>query len=232
MSRIVNSTKNAFANIIGQVIQVVLQFLCRTIFIKLLSTEYLGLNGLFTNVLSMLSLAELGFGNALIYSMYKPIHNNDKKQICHLINFYRKIYIYITIIIFILGISLLPFLQNFIKDFENYNELENLYLIYILYLINTLCSYVYIYKRSIIDANQKNYITIIIQKAVNIFQNIIQIIFLYLTKNFIIYLIIQIICTLVSNIIISKIADKMFPYLKEDTKNLPEKYEQHKILKN
>ena len=88
MSRTGNSAKNIIVSLIGQIVQILLQFACRSVFIYTLSTEYLGLNGLFTNVLSVLTLAELGFGTALIYSMYKPIYQKDTAHITKLINLY------------------------------------------------------------------------------------------------------------------------------------------------
>lgn len=232
MFRSQNSAKNIVVSVIGQMAQIVLQFICRAVFIQTLSQEYLGISGLFTNVISVLSLAELGFGTALIYSMYDPIHKDDKDKITRLINLYRRIYIIIAGVIFVLGISLLPFLRYLIKDYSDYENLSNLPLIYLLYLVNTLFSYVYIYKKSIIDAYQKNYVYVAIQKGLLVAQNLLQMLFLVLTHNFIVYLSIQIVVTLLTNLIISRQADKMFPFINNDRTCQPSRTEKKVIYKN
>lgn len=232
MSRSQNSAKNIIVGVTGQMVQIILQFVCRSVFIKTLSQEYLGISGLFTNILSVLSLAELGFSTALIYSMYDPIHRDDKKRLTQLMNLYRRIYFVIAAIIFLFGIVLLPFLKYLIKDYSNYENFSNLPLIYLLYLANTLLSYLYIYKKSIIDAYQKNYVYVTIQKGLLVVQNLAQMLFLILTHNFIVYLLIQIIITIVTNLIISKQADKMFPFINEDRRILPSADEKKKIYQN
>lgn len=92
MSRTRNSLINISTNVIGQIVQMLLQFISRTIFVHFLSEQYLGINGLFGNILNLLSLTELGFGTAIIYSLYKPIAENDEKHITQLMNMYRRIY--------------------------------------------------------------------------------------------------------------------------------------------
>ncbi len=232
MSRTSNSAKNAIVSVIGQFAQVLLQFLCRSVFIKTLAKEYLGLSGLFSNILSVLSLAELGFGTALIYSLYKPVYDNDEKMIVQLTNLYKKIYRIIAGIIVLSGICLLPFLRYLIKDYDTYQGLENLSVIYLLYLANTAASYLYIYKKSVLDAYQKSYVYIAVWKALMVLQNIVQMIFLVLTHNFIGYLLIQIAATVSVNMIVSRRTDKMFPYLRTSSKELPDKELRNTIYKN
>lgn len=232
MSRTKNSAKNIVVSVFGQFIQIIFQFVCRTVFINTLTIEYLGINGLFSNVLSMLSLAELGFGTALIYSMYKPVFDDNKEQLTRLVNLYRKIYLVIAGIILLLGLGLLPFLKYLINDYNKYENLADLSVIFLLYLVNTIFSYLYIYKKSIIDAYQKNYMYITIQKGLLVTQNILQIIFLLFTHDFVVYLIIQIIFTAVTNIIISAKADLMFPFLRLNKKILPTTCEKKVIYKN
>ena len=232
MSRTINSFKNIFVGVIGQIAQVILQFVCRSVFIIALSKEYLGVGGLFSNILSVLSLAELGFGTALIYSLYKPIHDNDEILIVKLINLYKKIYKIVALFVFVAGISLLPFLQYFIKDYDSYRQLTTLPLIYFLFLINTVASYMYIYKKSLIDAYQKNYIYLVIQKGMIMLQNILQMLYILLTHDFIGYLVIQVFITILTNLIVSHKADKMFPYLVNCTSELPDVDVRKEIYKN
>ena len=142
-------TKNALLNMISgstmQIINVLLGFVSRTIFIKLLNADYLGVNSLYSNILMVLSFAELGIGNAIAFCLYEPIANNDKKRIQALMKFYKKAYSFIGIIIFIIGLGLIPFMNIIIKNPPNIKE--NLTLIYILFLLNTSISYFFSYKK-------------------------------------------------------------------------------------
>ena len=138
-SRVRNTTRNSTIAAISKILIFILQFICRTIFIKILSTEYLGINGLFTNILTMLSFAELGIGSAIIYKLYKPIASDDREKIKTYLNFYRKAYILIGIIIITIGLILIPFLKYIISDTPDIKE--NIYFIYVLFLLNSAISY-------------------------------------------------------------------------------------------
>lgn len=209
-SRTQYSLRNSSVALFSQIISIVLSFATRTIFIQKLGAEYLGINGLFSNILTMLSLAEMGIGTAIIYAMYRPLAEENKRQIAALMNLYKKLYNVIGIVVAILGISLVPFLDVFIKERPDIPYLEGIYL---LYLLNTVASYFFTYKRSIIIADQKGYLSNLNTTIFLILQNIIQIILLFITGNFYLFLITQILCTLVSNIAISVKANKMYPYL-------------------
>lgn len=231
MSRTNQSIKNAMVGVMGQATSIICQFACRTVFIYVLSKQYLGLNGLFLNILGMLSISELGFGSAMLYLMYKPIATNDKDKIIRYMNLYRIVYRIIAFIVLVIGLCLMPFLKYIIAD-SGYYEIKNINIIYLMYLINSVASYLLIYKQSLIEANQKMYIIIFFQKTFMIIQSILQIIVLLVWKNFIIYLAIQIGCTILCNIVISRKAQSMFPYLGRDNKSLPEKSELKEIGKN
>ena len=210
-SRIINTFRNTFFGIISQAILILLNFGTRTVFIKFLNENYLGVNGLFSNILSMLSLVELGIGSAIIYSMYKPLAENNKKEIAALMNFYKKVYNAIGIIVTILGILLIPFLGYIVN---NTNNIKNLEIIYLLFLLNTSISYFFSYKRSIISADQKEFILSKYRMYFSFIKAFLQISVLYITRNFLIYLIAQIMCTFLENVFVSIKADKMYPYLK------------------
>ena len=181
-SRILNSVRNIFTGFLGQFITLITGFICRTIFIQCLKTEYLGVSGLFTNILSVLSLAELGVGSAINYALYKPLAEKNEREVSEYMNFYSKAYTGIGIFIFIVGICLLPFLKFLIKDAPNIKE--NLNLIYIIYLSNTSIGYFFSYKSALINADQRNYIVSLANYARVILQAIVQIVILLLTKNF------------------------------------------------
>ncbi len=222
--------KNAWVGVLAEAFAVLLSFITRTIFIKTLADDYLGINGLFTNILTLLSVAELGVGEAIIYHLYKPLAENDEKKIKTYIRFYKKAYTTIGIVIFVLGLCVIPFMDLIIKNKPNISD--NLTLIYILFLINTSLSYFYVYKASILKANQQNYIIVLYKQLFHCVQLIAQIIVLYTTHNYIIYLVIQFTCTFLTNYFASRKASKMYPYIdihdeKELTKSEKKSIYQH-----
>ena len=227
-SRIKSTTINSTVALSSKILIFVLQFICRTVFIKVLSTEYLGVNGLFTNILTMLSFAELGIGNAIIFKLYKPIAENDQEKIKTYMKFYQKAYILIGIVILTIGIIIIPFLKYMINDVPDIKE--NIYFIYVLFLANSTISYFFTYKKSIIIGYQKEYITTIINFIAVLIQNIVQIIILLVTKNYILYLLIQILATFLDNFISSKKADKMYPFIKDKNYEKISKTEEKKIF--
>lgn len=229
-SRTKNSIKNMSTGAIVQIVNKLMAFVVRTVFIKTLNTEYLGVNGLFTNILTILSFAELGIGTAIIFNMYKPVAENDKEKIKSLMALYKKSYNSIGIIVFLLGILVIPFMDYIVKDIPNIKE--NIIFIYILFLFNTASSYFFTYKKSIIYAHQKQSIINNIDSVFYLLKSIFEIIFLIITKNFIIYLFIQILGTFLENIIISLKADKMYSYLKEKNIEKLNKEERKGIFNN
>lgn len=210
-SRIKNTTKNAITGLLNQVINLLLNFISRTVFIHYLGVEYLGISGLFTNILQVLSMADLGFGTAMVYSMYKPIANDDKSTLSSLMNYYRKIYNYIAVSVLVIGFILIPFLPYIVNTEKS---IDHLVIYYILYLLNTVMSYLFVYKTSIAVAHQKSYILNNYDSLFIIIQNILQIIFLIYTRNFIIFLIIQIMCSFIKNLYKARKSEQMYPYIK------------------
>lgn len=205
-----NSIKNSITSVIGSGISFIIAFIAQALFIRILGVEYLGLNGLFTNILTMLSIFELGIGNAIVFNLYKPIAENNKKKISELMNFYKKAYIIIAILILTFGILFIPFIKYVINDVT---VDINLYVIYILYLLSTVSSYILAYKRSLIIANQKNYIINIIHMLYLIILNISQLLILYFTHNYYLYVLIKIVFQLIENYVISVIANRLYNYM-------------------
>lgn len=216
-------TKNTLLNLTvtmgAQGISIFFQFLSRYIFVKFFSEEYLGVNGLFTELLTVLSLAELGIGTSMMYGLYNVISQNDKKNIGRLMNMYKRMYIAVAVIVAIIGILMFPFLGYFVKD-TNIPQIE---VIYLMYLINSVSSYFFSYKQTLIRADQKEYIISGITQIVKCVQVLIQILIIVFTKNFYIYLSVQIICQIGNNIILAIIAEKKYPYIKEQSYGLPDK---------
>ncbi len=220
-------TKKSLINIttavIGQVFAIVIGFVSRLIFIRTLGIEYLGVNGLFTNILSMLALVELGIGPAIIYSLYKPLAFNDEQKVKALMNLFAKAYWIVGVVILIIGLAIMPFLEIIIKEPPNIPDLA---IIYILFLANSVITYFFSYKRSLIIADQRGYITTIYKYSFYFVLNVIQIIILLKTKDFLLFLSAQIIFTFLENFLVSLKANQMYPYIKgtnnekldEDTK--------------
>ncbi len=225
-------TSNVFKNIVGgvggKIFSSVLSLVCRTYFISLLGATYLGVNGLFANILSMLSLAELGIGPAIVFSMYKPIAQNDEMHVAKLMNFYKQMYRMVAVIVLIIGLALVPFLDFFIKDTQG---IENLTLIFVLILTNTVVSYLYSYKGAMLNADQKSYVVEIFRNLFEIIRSVAQIIVLICTNNFILYLITQMITTFMCNFVQAKYVDKKYPFLVTYKKHNIDKKEQSDIFK-
>ena len=221
--RVKNSIKNTTAAIVSNILTILIGLVAQAVFIKILGTEYLGINGLFTNIISMLGIVELGIGSAIVYNLYKPIANRDYETIKSLMNFYKKAYHIIALVVFIIGISIIPFLGYFIGKVT----IDiNINLVYILFIIDIVCSYLLTYKRSLLYADQKNYIINIIHMIYLVTLNISQLLLLYITKNYYLYLGIKIILRIIENVVITIIVNKKYSYLKEkNIKKLDKKIE-------
>ncbi len=224
-----NSILNFLANEGSHFWNILLSFLCRTVFIYTMSKEYLGMTGLFTNVLTVLSLAELGIGTAMMFHMYKPVNEHDHVLLNQLMNLYRRFYNLVALFILVVGFSLMPALQFFIKDTVVTNEIR---IVYGLYLINTAASYILGYRCAIINAHQKGYVVTALNTVATTVQFLTQMLVLWLTHNFILYLSIQIICNIATNAVVAVKAGKMYPYIDEDKKTLPPVEVRHHIYKN
>ena len=156
-SRKKNVLRASFVGATCNLINTILGFIYRTIFIKVLSSSYLGINGLFSNILQILSFADLGISTAIVYRFYEPISKNDVTKVGQLMNFFKKVYNGVASIILVAGLSLLPFLNQFIKESSEIPSDINLQEVYLLFLLQTLSSYLFVYKQTILSADQKQY---------------------------------------------------------------------------
>lgn len=230
LSRTEYSMLNMTTGILGYGLNTVIGFICRIVFVRMLSAEYLGISGLFTHILSMLSLAELGISSAITFALYKPIAQDDEEKIASIMQFYRKAYMAIGIIVAVIGLIIFPFLDLIITDAPDIKE--NIHLLYLLYLFNTVSSYFFSYRQSLLTAMQRQYIVIGYSYIVAIVQSILQIIFLSITRDYLTYLLIQIVAGFVYNVWVSRKAAKDYPYIKN--KNVPKlsRDETRDLLKN
>ena len=214
MGRSSKALKNVTTGLINKVLMLFLAFATRTLFIRLLGAEYAGVSSLYTNILSVLSLAELGLSNVLMFYLYGAIKDQDEDRICSLVQEFKKIYTGIIVFILSIGIVLIPFLKYIVKSSLPTNEVT---IYYILYLANSVASYFVVYRTMVIKADQKDYISNIVQTATTVTMYVLQFVYLLIIRNFLGYLVIQVICTVSNNIILNCIALKKYPYLKSNS---------------
>lgn len=223
------SVMNTSVAFVAQATAILMGFFTRIVFTRTLSAGYVGINGLFTDILNILSLSELGVGTAITFALYGPIARNDVKKQQILMRMFRSFYRMTAVFVLGAGMLLIPFLDILMKDRP---DVDHLLLIYLLYLFNSVVSYLLIYKKTLVAAHQLNYLTVLYHNGFLVLQDICQIIVLLVTKNFILFLIVAIACTITGNICMSRKADELFPYLKEKcTEKLPAE-EKDEIIKN
>lgn len=227
--RIKNSLRNFGSGLAINLITNLLAFFSRAIFISVLGKSYLGVNGLLTNVLSMLSLAELGIGTAINFSLYKPVAEGDTKKIELLMGFYKKVYRWIGLLVFCVGLILMMFLNVIIKD---PGDVKNIKLIFFIYLVNTSYSYLMSYKNTLLSANQKDYLLTSINIIFSIVTTVTQIVVLLIAKNYIMYLLTNMLMLFIQRLYINNRITKMYPMLKgKSSEKLPEE-DLKAIIKN
>lgn len=220
ISRKKNASRNLIFSAAAYIINLLLAFGGRTIFLHYLSVEYLGLNSLFSNILTVLSLAELGFGSALVFAMYKPYAENDIQKVRQLLLLYKKLYRLIAIIILVIGLCLLPFLRYLIKE-EPAIEV-NIHVVYVFFLFNNIISYFLAYRRSLLFVSQRNDI----ESKANILRYFLnaglQILAIALTQNFYLYLVANTVALITDNVLIYFITSKLYsPYIVNPESELP-----------
>ena len=226
-------SKKSFRNIgtgfANKLLTFLFAFATRTIFIRLLGAEYTGVNGLYSNILALLTLADLGINSVLAYSLYQALSEGRKDLIASLVHCYRKIYVTIGLTILGLGVAVIPFLSLIVNSSLPEGSIK---LYYVLFLINTVASYFFAYKTIIIDADQSQYISNTVTTLSVLIMYILQIAYLLLRKDFVGYLLIQIACTIGKNVVLTIIAERRYPYLKDKTIVDDGLVEKKGILKN
>ena len=229
MSRIENSLKNMKFGTIGFLLSYVFTFATRKIFVVFLSIEYLGLNGLFSNILSMLSLAELGIGTAICFSLYKPLAFNETEKIQALMQLFKKAYTIIGLLVLGIGLSIIPLLPFLLGEVPN---IPHLNIIYSLFVVDSGVSYFLSYKRTILVADQKKYIDTTYYYGFQVLKSLLQILVLVFTSNFILFLVIMLATTIVENLVIQYKINQMYPYLVKMEKQSLSQEEKTQIKKN
>ncbi len=208
-SRTRNAVKNIKSGVINNIINVITPFITRTVLLKVLGSDYLGLNGLFSSILQVLNMAELGFSSAIVFSLYRPLAEDDDKKVTALMCLYRKVYRIIGCAVFGIGICLLPFLKYLISG--SYPIGINIYIIYLIYLANTSLSYfLFAYKGSLLTASQHQSVITNISSVLMICRFIYQIIVLLILRNYYIYLIGNTVYTVLYNIWVAYVVNRRY----------------------
>lgn len=212
MGRTKRSLINISISVVNRVLVTMLPFAIRTIMIYTIGIEYLGVDSLFSSVLNMLSLSELGFSSAVVYSMYKPIAEGDDEKVRALLSFYKMVYRVIGIIILGVGLLLLPNLQWFIAEGTTYPKDINIAIVYLVLLVNTAISYfLFSYKSAILIATMRNDLDSIIDTIRSIVSHGLQIVVLILFQEYYLYIVILPIVTIANNIFRAILIDKKYP---------------------
>jgi O-antigen/teichoic acid export membrane protein len=193
--------------------------------------EYNGISGLFSNILTVLALSELGVGNVMNYSLYSALKENDIEKVISLVKYFKKIYFCIALAISSFGLALVPFLKYIINSNLPLSELK---IYYLLFLANSVSSYFVYYKITVIIADQNNYINSICEIVATTIMHLTQIVYLLLVKDFLGFLIIQVLCTVLKNVFMNYIANIKYPYLKNlnSQDNILSENEKGKIVDN
>ncbi|MDD3139230.1 MAG: hypothetical protein PHX08_09700, partial [Lachnospiraceae bacterium] len=219
--------KNMMAASAGQLLSMLMSFIARAVFVRTLSIEYLGIGGLFGNVLAILSLTEMGMGTAVLFSLYAPITSGDTENIKSIIRMFRNAYRIIGCVSFCLGALLTPLIPYFSKETI---EIPYLTVIYLLFVFQSSISYFLTYKQVLIVACEERYIVDIYHNLFKIVQMVLTVILLVITHNYLVYLIALIMIGIIENLAIQRKADRMFPYLR-DRRVIPLKRDEKREIK-
>lgn len=213
IERTKNATRNIIWGTIEKIVTILMPFICRTVFIKVLGSEYLGLNSLFSSILQVLSISELGIGTAIVFSMYKPIAEDDNETLCALLNVYRKVYQIIGTIILLVGLSIIPVLPKLISG--KYPSEVNIYILYLIYLLNTVIGYyLFAYKQALFSAYQRNDLLSKRTTIINFLSNSTQLALLLLVHSYYVYLLVLPVATIATNLANAYLANKTYPDIK------------------
>ena len=205
-----NTRRNIVSAVLNKCIGLLFPFLNRTLFLWLMGAEYLGLNGLFTSILGVLALADLGFGTAVVCSMYKPVAEDDRELVCAYLRFYRRVYRWVGVVIFVLGLCLLPFLRVLVKG-SLPPELD-LHVLYLIHLVNTAAGYfLFAYRGSVLNAYHRGDVMTNIRTFTSIAQYATVFMILFLTRNYYHYVLATVFFTVVNNLLVYRESRRLFP---------------------
>ena len=229
MSRTQNTIKNFMSSAWLQLLGTALSFVSRIVFLKILGETYLGLSGVANNALAMLSLAEMGIGSAITFSLYKPLAENNTEKIKSIIAFYKHTYRKIALVVFCFGIALIPLLGVIISDAK---KIENFYLVFFLHVLTAASSYLINYRATLLAADQKNYKLITANSVFSILTVGAKIAAVLIFKDYLAFLIASLLVPFVQRFYVHGYVGKQYPYLKDSNIIPIDKEEKNGITKN
>lgn len=209
--RIKSAVKNSFFGVLGQVALILVGFFCQRTMNLLMGAELVGMNGVISNVIAILSVSELGISTAVVYNLYAAIASQDREQIAGLMNLYRKAYGIFAAVIFGLGLGVMPFIHLFLNEVTF--SLGYIRLVFLLWLVRTTLSYLLSYKRSILIADQKEYLVSIATLIVNVVNYTSTIAILEVSRNYVLALGVNIVAEALGNLWIAAYVNRKYPFL-------------------
>lgn len=228
-SRTAYAAKGSFYGFVGKGASLLATFISRTVFIYVLGKYYLGVNGLYTEILSFLSFAELGFGSAMVFALYGPVARGEEEKVKELMYFYKWVYRIIALVILCFGLALMPFLQHIVRGAEGLTLFE-LRLYFFIFLLNTVTTYFVIYKYSYLNALQLTYITTNIETVTALVCVVIQLVALVVSRSFLVYLVSNTATLILSRAAIAHYLNSRYPLLKERPEHPLSRRERNKIF--
>ncbi|MDD4796306.1 MAG: hypothetical protein PHO66_00870 [Eubacteriales bacterium] len=213
------SALNVGTNLLFHVLKVLVGFVARRVFLDTLGVQYLGVNQVFTQIINVFSLTELGIGTAILFSLYAPLADNDTQKVAALLGLYRTLYRRIAAVVAALGLAMLPFLPLFLDDDVNMLQAR---LVFLLFVANAVISYLYVYKANVINADQRGYVVGFIRGTATVLLNLAQIAVLLITRSFFLYALVNTLSIVIQNVLLSRRADTLYPYIRQkDVPALP-----------
>ena len=208
-SRTKNTKRNIFFSYVDTFVSILFQFVSRTMIILFLGEKYLGLSSLYNSILVVLNMAELGFSSAIVFNLYRPLAEDDRETVCALLNYYRKVYRMVALVILAGGLAVSPLLPRLIKDSPP-TEI-NIYLLYYLYLANTCGSYLFFaYKTALLNALQRLDLLKIVYTLVNLLRYTMQLISVAM-RNYYLFTVWMILGNILKNLFAAYVAKKRYP---------------------
>lgn len=229
-SRTQKSVRNIAFSICYQLTTLLSNFYIKTVLIKELEIQYAGVSALFTDILTILSVAELGFGTAISYALYRPLYEKDDTQIAKLMRLYQKIYRVIFSVVVAAGIVCLIFIKYIVNDVPDIKE--DIHIIFIFFVLKTAVSYLFVYKATLIEANQEKHIVSSCGIVFCILTTIAEALAIAVFKSYIGYLAVMVTMVIVQNVTISAVADHRYPMLKSKNRENLSAVERKEIFKN
>ena len=229
-SRTQKSVGNIAFSVLFQLVTLLTNFAMKSVFIKYLGIQYTGVSALFTDLLAILSMGELGFSTAISYALYRPLYEKNEAQILKLMHLYKRIYRVVFAVVLTAGLICLVFLRFFIKDVPDIQE--SIHLIFIFFVLKTAISYLFVYKATLLEANQEKNVLSIVGIAVRILGTGVEIAVIVITGNYLYYLAVSLVTVILQNTVISYVADKKHPVLKKPCPEELSREEKGEIFKN